>query len=124
MIKFRCLFLISIKVGTSPRPGHMARMESIRSGDRPLAIANWLLIVAVMVFFMVVVGGITRLTESGLSITEWRPISGAIPPLTAADWNHAFDLYKATPQYREVTGSAGMTLDQFQFIFFWEWVHR
>ena len=73
---------------------------------------------------MVIVGGITRLTESGLSITEWQPVSGAIPPLTAADWGHAFALYKATPQYREVTGPAGMTLGQFQFIFFWEWVHR
>ena len=73
---------------------------------------------------MVIVGGITRLTESGLSITEWQPVSGAIPPLTTADWRHAFDLYKATPQYREVTGPAGMTLGQFQFIFFWEWVHR
>ena len=73
---------------------------------------------------MVVVGGITRLTESGLSITEWKPISGAIPPLTQADWQHAFDLYQQTPQYREVAGPAGMTLSGFKFIFFWEWVHR
>jgi len=73
---------------------------------------------------MVVVGGITRLTESGLSITEWKPISGAIPPLSGADWNHAFELYKQTPQYREVAGPAGMTLSGFKFIFFWEWVHR
>lgn len=77
-----------------------------------------------MVFVMVVVGGITRLTESGLSITEWRPISGAIPPLTDAQWQHAFDLYKATPEYREINGPAGMGLDQFKYIFFWEWVHR
>ena len=77
-----------------------------------------------MVFAMVVVGGITRLTESGLSITEWKPISGAIPPLTQADWTHAFDLYKQTPQYREVAGPAGMSLSGFKFIFFWEWVHR
>jgi cytochrome c oxidase assembly protein subunit 15 len=73
---------------------------------------------------MVVVGGITRLTESGLSITEWRPVSGAMPPLTQADWQRAFDLYKQTPQYREVAGPAGMTLAGFKFIFFWEWVHR
>ncbi|MEO6580659.1 MAG: COX15/CtaA family protein [Sphingomicrobium sp.] len=99
-------------------------METKRSGNRPLAIANWLLVVALMVFGMVVVGGITRLTESGLSITEWKPVSGAIPPVTSGDWDHAFDLYKATPQYREVTGPAGMTLSQFQFIFFWEWIHR
>lgn len=91
---------------------------------RPLAIANWLFAVAGLVLLMVVVGGITRLTESGLSITEWKPVTGAIPPLTAADWQHAFDLYKATPEYREINGPAGMTLAQFKFIFFWEWLHR
>ena len=80
--------------------------------------------VAALVFLMVVVGGITRLTESGLSITEWKPVSGAIPPLTHADWSHAFDLYKQTPEYREINGPAGMTLGQFKFIFFWEWFHR
>jgi heme a synthase len=73
---------------------------------------------------MVVVGGITRLTESGLSITEWKPVTGAVPPLTQADWERAFDLYKATPQYQQVAGPAGMTLSGFKFIFFWEWVHR
>ena len=91
---------------------------------RPLAVANWLLAVAWLVFLMVVVGGITRLTESGLSITEWNPVTGAIPPLTHADWSHAFALYKQTPEYREINGPAGMTLAQFKFIFFWEWVHR
>lgn len=97
--------------------------ETTRSA-RPLAIANWLMFVAGLVFLMVVVGGITRLTESGLSITEWRPISGAIPPLTQEQWQHAFDLYKATPEYREINGPAGMDLASFKFIFFWEWVHR
>jgi cytochrome c oxidase assembly protein subunit 15 len=91
---------------------------------RPLALSNLLFLTAALVFAMVVVGGITRLTESGLSITEWKPIVGAIPPLTQADWNQAFELYKQTPQYREVAGPAGMTLSGFQFIFFWEWVHR
>ena len=94
---------------------------TIRS-SRPRAIASWLLVVAFLVFFMVVVGGITRLTESGLSITEWKPVSGAIPPLTAADWQTAFDAYKRVPQY--VAIHDGMTLAQFKFIFFWEWVHR
>ena len=94
------------------------------SAPRPGAIANWLLFVAGLVFLMVVVGGITRLTESGLSITEWRPITGAIPPLTHEQWQHAFDLYKATPEYRQINGPAGMDLAQFKFIFFWEWVHR
>ncbi len=94
------------------------------SPERPLAISNLLFFVAALVFAMVVVGGITRLTESGLSITEWKPISGTIPPLTQADWERAFDLYKQTPQYLEVAGPAGMTLSGFKFIFFWEWVHR
>ena len=94
------------------------------TGPRPLGLSNLLFAVAALVFAMVVVGGITRLTESGLSITEWKPISGAIPPLAHADWERAFDLYKATPQYREVAGPAGMTLSGFKFIFFWEWVHR
>src|SRR6478752_5122716 len=94
------------------------------SPARPLALSRWLFAVAGLVFCMVVVGGITRLTESGLSITEWKPISGAIPPLTHADWQRAFELYRQTPQYREVAGPAGMTLPGFKFIFFWEWVHR
>ncbi|QNN65658.1 COX15/CtaA family protein [Sphingomonas rhizophila] len=98
--------------------------EAVEGKERPAAMANWLLAVAAIVFAILVVGGITRLTESGLSITEWKPVSGVIPPLTHADWQHAFDLYKTTTQYKEVTGPAGMTLSQFQFIFFWEWVHR
>ena len=100
-----------------PASGNQAR-------EKPRALSNLLLLVAFLVFAMVVVGGITRLTESGLSITEWKPISGAVPPLTKADWQHAFDLYRQTPQYREVAGPAGMTLSGFKFIFFWEWVHR
>src|SRR3954447_7793116 len=93
-------------------------------GARPRPISNFLLVVAALVFAMVVVGGITRLTESGLSITEWNLVGGAIPPLTEAQWRHAFELYRQTPQYTEVAGPAGMTLAGFKFIFFWEWVHR
>jgi heme a synthase len=89
---------------------------------RPFALSNWLIAVAFLVFAMVVVGGITRLTESGLSITEWKPISGAIPPLTDADWQRAFDQYKSVPQYAAI--HAQMSLGDFKFIFFWEWVHR
>ena len=96
----------------------------VRERLRPGPLANLLFLTAALVFAMVVVGGITRLTESGLSITQWKPISGAIPPLTKADWQSAFDLYRQTPQYREVAGPAGMTLSGFKFIFFWEWVHR
>ena len=92
--------------------------------NRPLALANWLFAVAAMVFAMVVVGGITRLTESGLSITQWQPLTGAVPPLSQADWDRAFALYQATPEYREINGPAGMGLAQFKQIFFWEWLHR
>ncbi|WP_226699681.1 COX15/CtaA family protein [Qipengyuania gaetbuli] len=91
---------------------------------RPIALANWLFAVAVMVIVMVAVGGITRLTESGLSITEWKPITGAIPPLSEAAWQAEFDLYKATGEYKNVTGPAGMDLAAFKFIYFWEWFHR
>jgi len=75
-----------------------------------------------MVFAMVVIGGITRLTHSGLSIAEWRPIMGAIPPTNEAEWQAQFELYRATPQYR--LENAGMTLDEFKTIFWWEYVHR
>ena len=92
------------------------------AASRPLSIARWLLGVAALVFCMVVVGGITRLTESGLSITEWKPITGAIPPLTHAQWEDAFRLYQQIPEYQQLR--QGMTLSDFQFIFFWEWVHR
>lgn len=90
----------------------------------PNRIVNWLLFAAMLVFAMVVVGGITRLTESGLSITEWKPITGALPPLSDAAWVEAFGKYKAIPEYTEINGPAGMTMAQFKFIFFWEWVHR
>ena len=92
--------------------------------SRPHALSNLLFFVAAMVFAMVVIGGITRLTESGLSITEWNVVTGAIPPLSHADWVHKFALYKQTPQYLEIAGPAGMTLAGFKFIFLWEWMHR
>jgi len=82
----------------------------------------WLIGVAVMIFAMVVVGGATRLTGSGLSITEWAPIMGAIPPLNETDWLAAFAKYKEIPQYR--LENAGMTLGEFKAIFWWEWSHR
>lgn len=99
-------------------------MVSHATKDRPIALACWLFVVAAMVVLMVAVGGITRLTESGLSITQWKPITGAIPPLTEADWQSEFDLYKNTGEYRNVTGPAGMDIADFKFIFFWEWFHR
>ena len=91
---------------------------------RPEALIRWLMIIALLVFAMVVVGGITRLTESGLSITEWKPVTGALPPLNDAAWASEFEKYKTIPEYTEINGPAGMTLAQFKFIYFWEWVHR
>jgi heme a synthase len=86
------------------------------------AIAWWLVACAVMIFLMVAIGGVTRLTESGLSITQWRPIEGVIPPLTHAQWQAAFARYQAIPQYDAI--HAGMSLVQFKGIYFWEYLHR
>lgn len=97
-------------------------MKRFIGGDQNRAVAIWLFACAALVFVMVVVGGITRLTGSGLSITEWKPIMGALPPMNAADWNEAFEKYRAIPQYREV--NAGMSLAEFEGIFWWEWAHR
>src|SRR5688572_18891324 len=91
---------------------------------RPLALARWLLAVAALVVLMVAVGGITRLTESGLSITEWKPVTGAIPPLTEAQWQAEFEAYQRIGEYRQITGPAGMTLADYKGIYFWEWLHR
>jgi len=91
---------------------------------RPLAMARWLWIVAAIIGAIVVIGGITRLTESGVSITEWKPVTGALPPLTEAQWQAEFDAYRQTPQYIRVNGPAGMTLTTYKIIFFWEWFHR
>ncbi|MFN3474524.1 MAG: COX15/CtaA family protein [Blastomonas sp.] len=101
-----------------------ARVPAAQSGGRatPSAIANWLYGVALLVFVMVVVGGITRLTESGLSITEWNVVTGILPPLSEAAWVAEFEKYKLIPEYIEV--NAGMTLAEFKTIYFWEYVHR
>ena len=88
----------------------------------PRAVAAWLLCCCVLVFAMVVVGGVTRLTHSGLSITEWQPIVGTLPPLTDADWDAAFARYRATPEFRQVNHA--MTLAAFKGIFWWEYAHR
>ena len=95
----------------------------LRAPD-PAALARWLWLVAAMVVAIVAVGGITRLTESGLSITQWQPITGTLPPLTEEAWQAEFAKYRATPEYRFEAGPAGMTLGDFKFIFFWEWFHR
>ena len=94
--------------------------EDWQAGVRP--VRAWALAVAGLIFVMVLVGGATRLTESGLSITQWKPISGVMPPLSAADWAAEFEGYKKIPQYAAM--NADMTLDGFKRIFWWEWGHR
>jgi cytochrome c oxidase assembly protein subunit 15 len=86
------------------------------------AVKWWLISVAALIAIMVLVGGATRLTESGLSIVEWKPVTGTLPPLNDAQWAQAFEGYKAIPQYREL--NAGMSLSEFKTIFWWEWSHR
>src|SRR5437660_12461704 len=86
------------------------------------AVRWWLIGVAALIALMVLVGGATRLTESGLSIVEGKPVAGTLPPLTTAQWHEAFEGYKKIPQYREL--NAGMTLGEFKTIFWWEWSHR
>ena len=86
------------------------------------AVAAWLLVCCALLFAMIVVGGVTRLTHSGLSITEWQPIVGTVPPLSDAQWNAAFLKYQATPEYRQV--NPGMSLEAFKGIFWWEYFHR
>ncbi len=92
-----------------------------RERDRR-SVRIWLGFVVFVLFCLVLVGGATRLTDSGLSITEWKPIHGVIPPLNAAEWQEEFELYQRIPQYQLV--NAGMTVDEFKTIFWWEWAHR
>lgn len=82
----------------------------------------WLIAGLLMIFFQIVIGGITRLTGSGLSITRWEIVTGSVPPLNEAAWTAEFDLYKSTPQYQKI--NRGMSLEEFKFIYFWEYFHR
>jgi cytochrome c oxidase assembly protein subunit 15 len=83
---------------------------------------RWLFVCAALLVLITLVGAITRLTESGLSIVEWKPVTGALPPTSEAAWSHEFSLYQTSPQYKKV--NVGMSLDDFKKIYFWEWVHR
>lgn len=91
-----------------------------QSGRGPIRV--WLAILFVMVMAMIIVGGLTRLTDSGLSITEWKPVTGAIPPMNAADWQSEFDKYREIPEYQ--LQNKGMSLSEFKVIYWWEWGHR
>src|SRR5262244_4061720 len=99
---------------------HAPSLAETSKDDRGVAL--WLLVCCALVFAMVVVGGITRLTHSGLSIVEWQPIVGALPPLNENDWQEAFRKYQDTPQFRRV--NPHMDLAGFKAIFWWEYVHR
>ena len=104
-----------------PQVAQTAAVSREREHDTR-AVSVWLYFMAALVVAMVVVGGATRLTDSGLSITEWQPLLGAIPPLNEADWQAAFAKYQQIPQYHLI--NKGMSLDEFQFIYWWEWAHR
>lgn len=99
-----------------------ATLSTPRQAARPAAMVRWLTAVAVLIVTIVVVGGITRLTESGLSITQWKPLTGIVPPLSDAQWQAEFENYRQIDQYAAI--HAGMTLGQFKHIFFWEYIHR
>lgn len=92
------------------------------AADRLRPVRLWLYAVAALIVLMVVVGGATRLTESGLSITEWKPVTGTLPPLSDAQWQAEFEKYRQIPQYVQI--NRGMSLDEFKYIFWWEWGHR
>jgi len=98
-----------------------ATLTGLRSPSRR-AVGWWLVIMAILVAAMVTIGGLTRLTGSGLSITEWKPVTGVIPPMTHGAWQTAFAKYRQIPQY--LLENRGMTLGQFQTIYWWEWTHR
>lgn len=97
-------------------------MQKVVNQQYPKWLKIWLITGLVMVFGQVVIGGITRLTGSGLSITKWEIVTGSLPPMGEQAWNEAFDLYKATPQYQKI--NEGMSLSEFKFIYFWEYFHR
>lgn len=99
-----------------------APVTSVRPVLSLVPVARWLWFCAGMVFTMAIIGAITRLTESGLSIVEWAPIGGALPPMNAAEWQRLFADYQQTPQYQQI--NQGMTLAEFKGIFWWEWIHR
>jgi cytochrome c oxidase assembly protein subunit 15 len=104
--------VVAVATGSIDRGGQGARG----------AIRRWLFVLFALVAVMIAVGGLTRLTDSGLSITEWKPLSGSVPPLNAADWEAEFGAYKLIPEY--VDQNAGMSLSEFKTIYWWEWGHR
>jgi len=107
---------------TSPATATPSSQAAPLASADDRAIAIWLLVCCAMIFAMAVIGAITRLTESGLSIMEWAPVTGALPPLSAAEWERVFAIYRQIPEYTELNGA--MTLAEFKAIFWWEYIHR
>ena len=109
-------------VAEGARPAAAPRVTIERPAGARRAIRIWLMMLFALVLAIIAVGGLTRLTGSGLSITDWRPVAGAIPPMNAEDWAREFEAYRQIDQYRLV--NQGMSLQEFQFIYWWEWGHR
>lgn len=112
---------VATPTGTQTAPVAGGLIDARPRGARR-AIRIWLMVIFALVMMMIAVGGLTRLTDSGLSITEWRPVTGALPPMNEAAWISEFEKYQAIPEYQ--LQNAGMTLDDFKFIYWWEWGHR
>ncbi|NNL72674.1 MAG: COX15/CtaA family protein, partial [Silicimonas sp.] len=112
------------EVGEDTKPTHAPKggvIDGARRGARR-AIRGWLMALFALVVLMIAVGGLTRLTDSGLSITEWRPVTGALPPMSAEAWEAEFEKYRQIPEYQ--LQNQGMSLDDFKVIYWWEWGHR
>ena len=113
--------LVEVQTAQSPDAGKViAQQQRIRRNRAVQRI--WLAIVLVAIFALVLVGGATRLTDSGLSITEWKPVHGVIPPMSEAEWQEELELYRQIPEYQLI--NKGMSLDEFKTIYWWEWAHR
>src|SRR5271165_3225236 len=106
----------------APATSDLPMIGTIDANTHMRPVRLWLYAVAALVLAMVLVGGATRLTESGLSITEWKPVMGTLPPFSEGGWQAEFEKYQAIPQYHEL--NAGMNLAQFKSIYWWEWAHR
>src|SRR5262245_52617154 len=114
--------LPSYKVPVAPASDRSMTLTNASSGSHSRVLRLWLLAVAALIFVMVGVGGAKRTTESGLSIVEWKPLTGTIPPLSETAWQAEFEKYQTIPQYQQV--NRGMTLHEFKLIYWWEWSHR
>jgi len=121
MARKRSIFEDVDAAGARPQPARGGLIDARPRGARR-AVRWWLMLLFALVVVMIAVGGLTRLTDSGLSITEWKPVTGALPPLNAADWQAEFQKYQRIPEFQ--LQNRNMTMGEFQFIYWWEWSHR